>query len=156
MIKFEKSIEYTNLVNPILENEEFKKIKKIEHHGITRYEHSIRVSYYSYKVSKFLRLDYENTARGALLHDFFISPEERTKTERLTSTFTHPKKAVMKSAEVFELTELERNIIHAHMFPIYCALPKYAESWVVSFTDKVVALYEFGLKFTKKLSKNLG
>ena len=155
MTKFERSIEYTNLVNPILENEEFKKIKKIEHHGITRYEHSIRVSYYSYKVSKFLRLDYEIAARGALLHDFFISDHQNLK-ERFLSTFTHPKKAVEQSEKVFSLSEKEENIIHAHMFPIYFSLPKYAESWVVTVTDKIVATYEFGLTFTRKLKKSIG
>ena len=147
MTKIYKNIEYTNLVDPILNNEEFLKTKEIKHHGITRFEHSVRVSYYSYKVSKFLRLDYENAARGALLHDFFISENDQSKKEKFISTFTHPKKAVIQSEKVFNLNDIEKNIIWAHMFPIYVALPKYAESWVVTVTDKVVASYEFCLKF---------
>lgn len=156
MTKIYKNIEYTNLVDPILNNEEFLKTKEIEHHGITRFEHSVRVSYYSYKVSKFLRLDYENAARGALLHDFFISENDQSKKEKFISTFTHPKKAVIQSEKVFNLNDIEKNIIWAHMFPIYVALPKYAESWVVTVTDKVVASYEFCLKFKNKLIKARG
>ena len=40
--------QYYNIVSDILSNDEFDKIKKIEHHGITRYEHSLKVSYYAY------------------------------------------------------------------------------------------------------------
>ena len=36
-------------------SEDFQKLEEIEHHGITRYEHSLKVSYYAYKISKFLR-----------------------------------------------------------------------------------------------------
>ena len=55
-----------------------------------------------------------------------------------------------------KLCDIEKNIIWAHMFPIYVALPKYAESWVVTVTDKVVASYEFCLKFKNKLIKARG
>ena len=70
--------EYSQLVYHILINSEFNKIKSIEHHGVTRYEHSLKVSYYSYKIAKFLHLDYKDVARGGLLHDFFLSNEDRT------------------------------------------------------------------------------
>ena len=56
-----------NIVGNILDNEEFNQIKRIEHHGTTRFEHSVRVSYYSYKISKLLHLDYVETARAGLL-----------------------------------------------------------------------------------------
>lgn len=139
--------EYSRIVYHILINDEFNKTKSIEHHGITRYEHSLKVSYYSYKIAKILHLDYEDVARGGLLHDFFLSSEDRDKKERFISTFTHPKKAVAKSIENFELTEKEIDMIRAHMFPINLAVPKYAESWVVSTVDKIVALTEFGKTF---------
>ena len=66
---------YLSIVGNILSNEEFNKIKKVEHHGTTRFDHSLRVSYFSYKISKFIHLDYEATARAGLLHDFFLSKE---------------------------------------------------------------------------------
>ncbi|MCM1371045.1 MAG: HD domain-containing protein [Clostridium sp.] len=144
-------VEYMNLVGHILDNSEFNKIKNIEHHGITRFEHSLRVSYYSYKVSKFLKLDYKQVATGGLLHDFFLSDDERTKKDKFKSFFSHPKKAVKKSYEQFKLTDKEQDIIRTHMFPMNPAIPKYAESWVVSFVDKVVGVYEFSRKFGYKL-----
>ena len=72
-MKGQNDIQDRKIVNHILNNEEFLKIKKIEHHGISRYEHSMKVSYYSYKIAKALRLDYEQVARGGLLHDFFLN-----------------------------------------------------------------------------------
>ena len=44
--------EYKSIVESILENKKFIEINNCKHHGITRLEHSIRVSYFSYKISK--------------------------------------------------------------------------------------------------------
>ncbi len=140
-------LRYMNIVNQYINNEEFKKTKQIEHHGITRFEHSLKVSYYSYKVARVLGLDYEQTAIGGLLHDFFISPKDRTKIERLSSVFTHPKIALKTAESQFDLTVKEKDMILSHMFPIYISVPKYMESWIVSTVDKIVAASEFSLKF---------
>lgn len=152
MIKNINDEEYLFFVNDILENEEFKKIDLIEHHGISRLDHSIRVSYYSYKLAKILKLNYEETARAGLLHDFFLNSENRKMKERFLSTFTHPKYAVENAKKYFEVTDMEQNIIESHMFPIYKSLPKYAESWLVSIVDKLSATYEFSKTFGMKFS----
>lgn len=144
--------EYRQIVYHILVNEEFHKIKSIEHHGVTRYDHSLKVSYYSYKIAKFLHLDYEETARGGLLHDFFLSNEKRSSKERFISTFVHPKKAVKKAEENFNLTEKEKDMIRTHMFPVNLAVPKFAESWIVSLVDKAVAVLEFERTFQYRLA----
>ena len=141
---------YNILIEDILKNEEFQKLENIEHHGTSRMKHSQRVSYYSYKICKKLHIDYISAARAGLLHDFFISPKERKKLERLKSVFTHPKKALNQANEYFELNDIEQNIIVSHMFPLYLSLPQYLESWVVSIVDKVVGTYEFLEKITLK------
>ena len=64
--------EFESIVSQILSNKEFLKTKDKSHHGITRYEHLMRVSYYSYFITKILRLNYKETARAGLLHDFFL------------------------------------------------------------------------------------
>ena len=46
----EKDINYKYLVNDIMSNDEFNKLSSIPHHGETRLEHSIKVSYFSYKI----------------------------------------------------------------------------------------------------------
>ena len=142
---------YMNLIYDIYNNEEFVKIKKIEHHGITRFEHSVRVSYYSYKIARFLRLDYKSVARAGLLHDFFFSSENRTKGERFISVFKHPKVCVLNSLLNFNLSTKEIDIIGSHMFPINFKIPKYAESWLVSFVDKCASIYEFSKKLSFKI-----
>lgn len=144
--------EFTNIVGHILDNEEFNKIKEIEHHGISRFDHSLKVSYYSYKVAKALKLDYYDVARAGLLHDFFLSDDERTLKDRFLSTFVHPKKAEKNADIIFGINEREADIIRTHMFPVNLSVPRYAESWVVNFVDKVVGTYEFSKKFGYKLS----
>ena len=41
MKNIDKDIEYKEIVNHILLSDEFNKIKKIEHHGVTRFDHSL-------------------------------------------------------------------------------------------------------------------
>ena len=147
----ENNHDYKKIVNKILENKEFNKIRNIEHHGITRYDHSLKVSYYSYRVAKLLKLNYVEVARGGLLHDFFLSNENRTFKDKFLSIFSHPKTAERNAKELFEINNKESDIIKSHMFPITLRIPRYAESWVVNIVDKVVGLYEFGRKFGKQL-----
>lgn len=152
MKNIDKDIEYKEIVNHILNDDKFNKIKNIEHHGITRYEHSLKVSYYSYKISKFLKLDSEEVARGGLLHDFFLSDENRTTKDRIISTFVHPKKAVQNAEEQFSISDKEKDIIRTHMFPFNLSLPKYTESWIVNGVDKVIGFNEFCHKFGYKFA----
>lgn len=144
--------EYMSIIQEILNNKEFQKIDMIEHHGTTRMNHSIKVSYYAYKIAKKLHLNYIDVARGGLLHDFFLSNEDRTSFERLISTFTHPKKACKHADNVFGVNELEKDIITGHMFPINFHVPKSSEAWIVNFVDKVVGGYELVTNYQGKLS----
>jgi len=143
--------EYDQIIDNILENKEFKKMKKIEHHGVSRLDHCLKVSYYSYKIAKKMHLDYIETARGALLHDFFFSLDERNAKDKIVSTFTHPAKALETANKYFDLSKKEQDMIRSHMFPINISVPKYAETWIVSIVDKGVALNELSLKYKFKL-----
>ncbi|MDD3392327.1 MAG: HD domain-containing protein [Bacilli bacterium] len=150
MNKITNNQKYFKLVDNILEDEKFLLLGNIEHHGINRYEHSLRVSYYSYYVTKTMGLDYKKAARAGLLHDFFFSDENRTFKDKIISTFVHPKEAVKNADTYFGITDLEKDIIASHMFPINLSVPKYAESWVINLVDKTVAIYEFYHKFSYK------
>ena len=151
MSSHKNDLQYMRIINNIINNEEFNKIKKIEHHGISRYDHSLKVSYYSYKVAKMLPLDYEQTAIGGLLHDFFFSPEDWSKKDRLKSYFLHPKLSLKTAENNFDLTIKEKDMIRSHMFPVNISVPKYMESWIVSLVDKVVATNELSIKFKFRL-----
>ena len=41
-----------------------------------------------------------------------------------------------------DLNEIEKNAIESHMFPMGKKIPKYKESWLLTFVDKIVATYE--------------
>ena len=142
-------LEYMNIVFDILNNDKFVQIKECKHHGMTRLEHSLRVSYYSYIVAKKLKLNYTATARGGLLHDFFLK-EDLTKKEQKISAIVHPYIALQNSCETFAISDLEKDIIINHMFPtLPHKVPKYLESWLVSLIDKLVAAYEFYFSYGK-------
>lgn len=155
MVNYHQDKNYMKIVNPILENTEFKQVDTIEHHGTTRLNHSLRVSYYSYKLAKICHLDYDEVARAGLLHDFFLDRTvdyEKPKDKVVLFTTGHPKEAVKNANKYFDLTEKEKDIIITHMFPIDYRIPKYAESWIVCLIDKLVGAYEFGHKFKYQLT----
>ncbi len=151
MPNVEKDEQYFSIIDNIIYDKEFYKLNDIEHHGITRYTHSVRVSYYSYKICKALKLDYVDAARAGLLHDFYISKENRNFKERFTETFTHPKKAMEHAMEIYGINGREADIIRSHMFPFTTSIPKYAESWIVVLVDKTIGSFEFCKKFEKQL-----
>lgn len=155
MTKYKNDQEYLLIINNIMENEEFKKMDGIKHHNTTRLDHSLKVSYYSYKIAKSLKLDYREVARGGLLHDFYsdeVSDCDKIKDKVLLFTIKHPKDAALNASRYFDLSEKEVNIIKSHMFPIDYKVPKYAESWIVSLVDKVLSFGEFSKKFGYKLT----
>ena len=135
-------LEFQCLINPIIENIEYQKIKEITHHGISRYDHCMRVAYFSYKITKLLQLDYKETAKAAMLHDFFTDEVEKEKS--LKKLRRHPNYAVENAKKHFELSEKQVDIIKTHMFPITFTPPKYLESWIVDLVDDFAAIYEKG------------
>ena len=151
-----KNKEYKRIVKDILRNNEFKKMYYIEHHGISRWEHLIKISYRSYVIAKKLKLDYRSVARGALLHDFYLDGDERDQKRKFLDTFVHPKKALITSINNFEMNDMEKNIIVSHMFPIYLALPRYKESVLVNIVDKIIGgkelIREYHCKFKYRFS----
>jgi len=54
--------EFYSIINDIITNDEFIKTKYIRHHGITRYNHSLRVAYHTFLVTKKLKLQRSNTS----------------------------------------------------------------------------------------------
>lgn len=144
--------EFQSIVAPILMTEDFHKTKEIMHHGMNRFDHSVRVSYYSYKIAKLLRLNYQDAARGGLLHDFFLEDSEKGK---VTTLVNHPKYALETAMKYFELSELEQDIIRTHMFPVNIKPPKFLESWIVDIVDNVASVYERYISMSRQFSTGL-
>ena len=143
-----EQLEFESIIQPILEIDEYLKLKEMRHHGITRFDHCERVAKFTYRFTKFFHLNYNEATFAAMLHDFFTT--EVKKVNVYSKMARHPKIAVDNSSKYFELSDLEKDIILTHMFPVTVKPPKYLESWIVDFIDDVVALYEWGYSFRKE------
>lgn len=148
-----EDLEFERIISPVLEIEEFNQLKFITHHGITRYDHSMRVAYFSYKVCKMLHLDYKEVTIAALLHDFFL--DEVDHESRANKLRLHPLYAVANASKYFDLTEKQVDIISTHMFPVTFIPPKYIESWIVDLADDVAALYEKGYGIHREVRSSI-
>ena len=146
--------EYYETIKDIDEHEEFLKLKEYFHHNSSIYAHVHEVSYLSYRICKFLKLDYRSAARGALLHDFFLYDWRNHDIPDLPRKkfhgLAHPKIALDNARKYFTVNEIEEDIIRRHMWPLTLVPPKYKESFIVSFADKYLSSKEFISEFKKK------
>lgn len=134
--------QFLKLISPILTHPEFLKRKEYMHHiGESVYNHTLRVSYDSYKIAKRLGWDYQAAAIGGLLHDFYDKPWQNDSEKKpffQKHGFVHAEQARVNAWKYFpEKMNLKiEDIIRKHMFPLNKSLPKYRESWLISFVDK--------------------
>jgi len=145
--------DFVEIAETIVSHPQYLSMKQIGHHSTSVYSHSVSVAYYSYVIADQLGLDKVSTARGALLHDFYLYKfSENRKTrwvllDALRHMIDHPRIALKNAEKIFKLNNMERNIIAAHMFP--AGLPRSMEAWGVSMVDKTLAIYEYALNFSK-------
>lgn len=119
--------------------------KSIAHHGIVNtYDHSVHVAIVCISlVQKFdLNVDLSSLIRGALLHDYYLYKAPAGEKGHTSHLFLHPRRAFNNAKEDFEINEIEEDIILKHMFPATPMIPKYLESWIVIYADKVCATKE--------------
>lgn len=142
MNKIYNDKEFMRVAFPILTHNEFMKTKSIVHHGNTRYNHSVRVAYISYTLSKLLGCDVKSTIRAGALHDFFLVRDDKNIATSTKMLLEHPSIAKENAITFFGINEKEQNIIESHMFPISNVMPKSKEAWIVTLSDKIVAMFE--------------
>ena len=104
--------------------------------------HTIAVAYYSERLAGRFSARRNELIRGALLHDYFLYDWHDGLPERRVHGFTHPSAALRNALDDFELTEVEKDIIKKHMFPLTLTPPKYRESWAMCVVDKACSVYE--------------
>lgn len=149
---------YYSLVADLLESDIVQEMKKYTHHGNTTcFQHCLNVSYYNYRICKFFSLNERAGARAGLLHDLFLYDWHtyiRAKGERLHG-FTHAKTALNNVKKHFYVSDLESDIIEKHMFPLNLfSVPRYRETLVIVFTDKLCGAMEV-LAYRKKVFADL-
>jgi len=137
--EFDRYVEEICLKSRLGEAKEY-----IQHGTTTLFEHSISVAYYSMKLALALKLpvNYQALIRGALLHDYFLYDWHIKDPARPLHGLHHPEAALRNAETEFELSEIERNIILRHMFPLTLIPPVYAESILVCVVDKFCSVCE--------------
>jgi len=140
---------FVSIARPIIEHEEYQKMRFIPHHHNSVFEHSLGVAYLAYRISAKLGLDTVSTIRGALLHDFYLFKFRKREGKNIFAegyrhSRNHPKIAKDNALKYFNLNKKEIDIILNHMFPV--GLPKSLEAWVTSFADKSLAVWEYSAR----------
>ena len=147
--EYKKDSGYMDCVKDILEDPVFQSMDNYFQHGNTTCkEHCIRVSYMSYRMCRRYGWDYRQAARAALLHDLFLYDwhTHAKETGEYFHGFTHPRTA-MRNAEIyFQVTEMEKNMILRHMWPLTPIPPKYKEGYTIIYADKFCGLVEVGAR----------
>lgn len=151
--------EFMECISDIYENEKVRKLDKLEQHNHTsRLQHSINVAYYSYVVCKKFGWDYRSAARAGILHDLYFYDWRKPSRIRGNHALWHPLIALDNARKITALNNVEVDAIRNHMWPCTIMPPKYKESYVLTFADKICATMEFfdGLSFIKHTRDLIG
>lgn len=147
--------EYNECVRDIIDHEMVNKMDSfVQHCNTSRLQHSINVSYYSFLICYRMGWDYRSAARAGLLHDLFLY-DWRTKKGATHHASWHPRVALDNASKITELNKIEKDAIRKHMWPCTLTPPRYIESYVITFVDKVCAVCEVaerkykGIRFGK-------
>lgn len=141
-----EELEFYSIISDIIKNTTVQKMKNYkQHYDTTTYEHCFNVAYISYKICKKLKLNYISATRGGMLHDLFLYDWRNSRKDlnlERYHAFIHPKIALENASKLFFLTDREKDIIVKHMWPITLRFPKYPESYIITFADKLSAIQE--------------
>ncbi len=148
------AVEYYREVEDLLFSPEVVKLEDCpQHMDFSRLQHSINVSYYSFIICRRLRLNARAAARGGLLHDLFYYDWRESGTGRRHISL-HPQIALENAENLTELTDMERDIIVKHMWPMF-GVPKCRESYIVSLVDKLCAIMEAAASVHRTVSDSM-
>lgn len=150
--------EFYSIIEELINNETVRKMKDFkQHYDTSTYDHCLNVAYLNYIICKKLKLDYKSATRAAMLHDLFLYDWRNSKkllNLEKPHAFIHPKIALENASKLFTLNEKEKDIILKHMWPVTLSLPKYKESYIITFTDKLSAIKETYDFYNKLLKRN--
>ena len=154
-IKINKDIEFQGIIREIINNETVQKMHKYrQHYDTSCFEHCYMVSYYCYRICKFLNLDYQSAARAGMVHDLFLYDWREPSTTHRWHAFSHGKVAYNNAKVIFKLNNTEKDIIVNHMWPVTPKPPKTCEGWIITLVDKYCAIKESKEGFEKQLVKS--
>lgn len=126
-------------------NSRFNELKQYIQHGSTSvYEHCVNVACLSLWICEKTRIKVNkySLVKGALLHDYFLYDWHVPDKTHMLHGFTHPSVAFKNASKSFELSNIEKDIIIKHMFPLTPVPPHFKESWIVTIADKICSIME--------------
>ncbi|HAD22965.1 uncharacterized protein SAMN04487759_10450 [Kandleria vitulina] len=127
----------------IISTHNYQRQKHFLQHGrVSVYEHELNVTNMCLKIADYLpvRVNERALVRGALLHDYFLYDWHEP--GHGLHGFKHPHIALENASEDYYLTDIEKDMIRKHMFPLTLKLPRYKESYILVVADKIVAISE--------------
>jgi uncharacterized protein len=147
--------EFMGYISDLLELEPIKRLDNFDQHfNTSRLQHSLNVSYYSYRIAKVIGASPRMSARAGLMHDLYWYDWHCKKTPQVHALL-HPRLALKNADRLVELDKREKDAILKHMWPLYIGIPKYKESYAVTMADKYAAsievCYNWGKHFGGKL-----
>lgn len=150
--------EFRDIIKDITGNSSVISLKEhLQHMKGSRYAHCYEVAFYTYVLTKKWGLDYVSATRGAMLHDFYFYDwrNKGVEGQRKFHAYRHPRIALNNAMQNFELNDVEQDIILKHMWPLTLRLPRYKETYIVTFVDKYCAIKEVFkfFKYRKRLRK---
>lgn len=153
-------VEFYSITKDLLKNPVVMQMKNYRHHyNSTCYDHCLEVAYLSYLFCKKHHLDYVSAARAGMLHDLFLYDWRNSKKLlhlKHFHAFIHPQIALKNASSITNLNEKEKDIILKHMWPVtFFSFPKFKESFVITFTDKISALLSFKKYYINLLTNRM-
>ena len=147
-----KDEEYLSLIRDLLRQPKVIQMRQYrQHHNVNCFDHCLFVSYNTYLICKKNNLDYVSAARAGMLHDLFLYDwRKRENGRKGHHAFTHPKEALRQALTITDLNDKEQDIIKNHMWPVTPRLPKYKETYIITFVDKYFAVAEAFINVEKE------
>ena len=135
---------YMDIVKDIIENEMVQEMKQYrQHFNVSCFDHCLYVSYNLYLLCKKHKLDYASAARAGLVHDLFLYDwRKRQEGRKGLHAYTHPRTAYENAKTIFNLNKKEKDIILKHMWPVTLGIPRYKETFLMTYVDKYFAYSE--------------
>lgn len=125
---------------------EFMKLKlTIQHGNTSRYDHSISVMNKALAIANKLplKVDLNELAIAALLHDFHTINIFECKEGRMWLAFHHPEFAAENAKVIFNVTDRVYNAIKSHMFPFnFRFVPSSLTAVILGMADKSCCIKE--------------
>ncbi len=127
----------------------------VQHGSTTTFQHCLSVMHTSCGLAQrlHLKINFENLALGALLHDFYLYDwhddfYRHPKNGRPLHGFAHPSIACENAMVRFRISPEVQHIIRTHMWPLtWRNVPASREAVIVCLVDKLVSTAEAATGF---------